>query len=1189
MKTPISSAALTGDAMSKASVLTQPSTPSAAVTGEFVTMAGERYYAIRNVDKIPPFFISVVSDSDHWLFVASNGGLAAGRVSPDTSLFPYITVDKIYESTPHTGSKTLLRVELEGQHDDWEPFNAEHDNRFNINRNLYKNSLGNKLLFEEINHDLQLVFRYTWACSDRYGFVRQCEIENFGAGSCSIELLDGLQNLLPAGTPRYAQTNTSYLVDAYKWNELDEHTGLALFTLFSGITDRAEPSESLKATTVFSLGLDKPKILLSSQQINRFRDSAEVSQENHKRGIRGAFMVNASLKLAPKTATRWQLVANIEQSQTQSVNLQHQLANPQALEAAIEQSLQQSSDALARIMAAGDGFQVTAEETVAVHHYANVQYNIMRGGIFDNQYQVDAQDFGATIRAFNGAVYQQHQTLLEALPPQTHFNQLLSMIIEQGDPQLERLTYEYLPITFGRRHGDPSRPWNEFEIKLKDETGDPLLAYQGNWRDIFQNWEALMFSYPEFIENVIAKFVNASTADGYNPYRITKEGIDWEIEEPDDPWSYIGYWGDHQIIYLQKLLELSQQFHPNRLDQLLRRPIFSYANVPYKIKPFDALLENAKSTVVFDHELAQRIEQRVASLGADGKLLADASGQVYLVNLLEKLLVPLLSKLGNLVIDGGIWLNTQRPEWNDANNALVGQGLSMVTLYYMRRYVRLLQQLLTTQLTNGHSDEINLSTEVSQWLVDTAGALNSARVHLSNGPIAETLRYAILAELGQASGQYRQVIYQQESFSGTRTHRIRDITALLNDALAAIDHSIQSNLAPDGLYHAYNLLELRPDAISVDRLYAMLEGQVAALSSGAIAPVEAVAVLERLFKSNLYRADQKTFLLYPDRQLPSFLEKNRLPTHQVEALPVLMKMLAQGEHRIIEQDANHCYRFNAELRNIFDLNAQLDALTEEYGDSLEQARAPLQALYEQVFNHKAFTGRSGGMFGFEGLGSIYWHMVSKLLLATQENFFIAREQAGQNGSKTQHAISHRLGELYYRIRDGIGFNKTPAEYGAFPTDPYSHTPSHIGAQQPGMTGQVKEEIITRFAELGIRVHGGLVLFDPGLLRPCEFVSEPTLFRFLDVDRQWQQLAVPAAGLAFTWCQVPLVYRLDNQTSARLEVTWDDGTQQILPALTLPLEMANELFKRSGRIRRIDLVVGDRQLFSTAPAPSDGSI
>ena len=40
----------------------------------------------------------------------------------------------------------------------------------------------------------------------------------------------------------------------------------------------------------------------------------------------------------------------------------------------------------------------------------------------------------------------------------------------------------------------------------------------------------------------------------------------------------------------------------------------------------------------------------------------------------EKLLVLLLTKLTNLVPEGGIWMNTQRPEWNDANNALVGKG-----------------------------------------------------------------------------------------------------------------------------------------------------------------------------------------------------------------------------------------------------------------------------------------------------------------------------------------------------------------------------------------------------------------------------------------------------------------------------------------------------------------------------------
>ena len=174
--------------------------------------------------------------------------------------------------------------------------------------------------------------------------------------------------------------------------------------------------------------------------------------------------------------------------------------------------------------------------------------------------------------------------------------------------------------------------------------------------------------------------------DGYNPYRITKEGIDWEVEEPDNPWSYIGYWGDHQIIYLLKFLELSTNFHPSRLRGLLRRPTFCYANVPYRIRPFEALLEDPKNTVDFDEDQAELIDHRVATLGADGKLVLDDNGDVYQVNLLEKLLVPLLAKLSNLVVDGGIWLNTQRPEWNDANNALVGHGLSMVTLYYSVSY-----------------------------------------------------------------------------------------------------------------------------------------------------------------------------------------------------------------------------------------------------------------------------------------------------------------------------------------------------------------------------------------------------------------------------------------------------------------------------------------------------------------------
>ena len=136
-------------------------------------------------------------------------------------------------------------------------------------------------------------------------------------------------------------------------------------------------------------------------------------------------------------------------------------------------------------------------------------------------------------------------------------------------PSLTRLCYEYLPITFGRRHGDPSRPWNKFNIKVND--GNSVLYYhEGNWRDIFQNWEGLIISYPNSLPSIISKFLNATTKDGYNPYRINKEGIDWEVIDEHDTWSHIGYWNDHQIIYLLKLLEAQWQIDNNFiLDSIL--------------------------------------------------------------------------------------------------------------------------------------------------------------------------------------------------------------------------------------------------------------------------------------------------------------------------------------------------------------------------------------------------------------------------------------------------------------------------------------------------------------------------------------------------------------------------------------------------------------------------------------------
>ncbi|TDF39864.1 hypothetical protein EYS14_10245 [Alteromonadaceae bacterium M269] len=1136
------------------------------VEGSFVTIDGETFYAINHVDQMPPFFVSLVSNSDHWLFISSTGGLTAGRVSPETALFPYTPVDKIHESSLHTGSKTLIRLSSSNGFRLWEPFNEEQSCFYHCSRHLYKNELGNKIRFEEVNEDLGLVFSYTWSFSDDFGFVRECQLTNLNEEHVSLEIIDGLQNILPAGTPRYTQTQSSNLVDAYKWSEIDSETGLAFFTLYSGITDRAEPSESLRANTVFCLGLKADTNLLSSEQLNLFKKSRDLTQESLKKGVRGAYLVHSVLELMGKSQSKWVMVANLEQDQSQVAMLNKKLRDPDALANAISRSVDEGNDELARIVATSDGFQQTNESLVSLHHYANTLFNVLRGGTFSDQYKILTKDFVDTLALFNRPVFNRHQHVLQDLPEALGLDELHGLVTQQNDEQLKRLATEYLPITFGRRHGDPSRPWNQFELRFKDEQGNPLLSYQGNWRDIFQNWEALLFSYPDYIEQVIAKFVNASTVDGYNPYRITKQGIDWEVEEPDDPWSYIGYWGDHQVIYLLKLLELSDKFHPGQLHYLLDAEIFSFANVPYRIKAFDELLKDPKNTVLFDEELACKIDERVSQIGSDGKLLLDESDQVYQVNLLEKLLITLLSKLSNFVLGGGIWLNTQRPEWNDANNALVGQGLSMVTLYYMRRYIDFLSRLLSSTSV----EQVQLSNEVARWLTQTALAISE--LELSSSSVKWKTAHQLMLSLGQIASEYRTAVYCQEGFSGKTKVKMSLIQQLLDDSQRLIDESISVNRADDGLYHAYNLLEADNESLRISHLYPMLEGQVAALSSGALKPEESNDVLDKLFDSAIFRADQKTFMLYPDRDLPSFLEKNKLPATVVESNPLLATMLKLKDERVVRVGVDGEYRFNADLKNSAALLERISSLSAEYGDVANSTIEHIAKAYEEVFSHKAFTGRSGGMFGFEGLGCIYWHMVAKLLLAVQEQFFAALEK----GASAE--LVRKLGAHYYAVREGIGFNKTPQEYGAFPCDPYSHTPKHAGAQQPGMTGQVKEEVLTRFGELGIKVSDGRVSFEPYLLRKQEFNTESSVFRYLDICGDWQNTDIPEGSLAFTWCQVPIVYRLSKGEVMVVTIEFSEGKKVQIASGCLSQEESRQIFGRKGVINRIDVEIPEGILF-----------
>ncbi|HYW68829.1 MAG TPA: hypothetical protein VE960_04430, partial [bacterium] len=625
----------------------------------------------------------------------------------------------------------------------------------------------------------------------------------------------------------------------------------------------------------------------------------------------------------------------------------------------------------------------------------------------------------------------------------------------------------------------------------------------------------------------------------------------------------------HQIIYLLKLLESTTRYLPGELEDLLHREIFSYADVPYRIRPYEEMLKDPSSTIDFDRATDVKIERRVATMGTDGRLMQAADGGIYHVNLLEKLLIPLLSKLSNLVPDGGIWLNTQRPEWNDANNALVGNGVSVVTLCYLRRYFTFLDELLS----GAAGEELNVSVEVYGWFREIQSTLERSERLLDAGPISDADRKKVMDELGRAFSDYRREVYAN-GFSGKVALPVKEAVDLCRTARAFIDHGIRANRRGDALYNSYVLLELSNDMdqAALSPLPVMLEGQVAVLSSGLLNAEEAAELLDGLFSGPLYREDQQSFLLYPEKQLPAFMDKNIVPPESASAVALCRDLLEKGEGSIIVRDASGVIRFHPDFRNVSDLAAALDRLGErgEWADPVARDREAVTALFEDVFNHSAYTGRSGAMYSYEGLGCIYWHMVAKLLVAAQETVF----RAGEDGSPG--ALRDGLADFYYRIRSGLGFEKTPGEYGAFPTDPYSHTPPHGGAKQPGMTGQVKEEILTRLGELGVRVEDGVVSFRPTLLEADEFLSEPTVFRFFDVSGDALSIELGAGSLAFTFCQVPVVYSLvEGEGSA--SIVWRDGTEHIFEGDSLSKELSRVLFERNGRIARIHVRVPERSL------------
>ena len=261
-----------------------------SVKGKFTKIDGREFYEIENYDKLDPFLFTLAASNDIWIYLSSNGGVTAGRMSAERAFFPYLTEDRLYHSTD-TGAKTIVKVTKDGKTSLWQPFTNAYIEGYQTTRNLDKSVIGNEVIFEEINHCLGITFRYGWQSCEKYGIVRTASIVS--DSDVDVEIIDGMLNILPFGVRSAFQLELPCLADAYKSSEIiGDHT--AVYSLTSAINDKPTPEEMLRCNIAWAIADFPYQLYVSEKALKQFVNGTPEKSDTSF-GDRGAFLMSFKL------------------------------------------------------------------------------------------------------------------------------------------------------------------------------------------------------------------------------------------------------------------------------------------------------------------------------------------------------------------------------------------------------------------------------------------------------------------------------------------------------------------------------------------------------------------------------------------------------------------------------------------------------------------------------------------------------------------------------------------------------------------------------------------------------------------------------------------------------------------------------------------------------------------------------
>jgi len=663
-----------------------------------------------------------------WVFYVNRAqGVASfGIKDKDHSISEFFPANKAYSSVPHWGFRTFIKINGKKY---YEPFKVIPDSKVRQEMIIKSASLE----IREISLDLGLsisVKYFTLPSTSIGGLARVVSIKNISKRKMDLEVLDGLNQIVPFGSLNSLLKNMSRTLEA--WMHSIVCGNLAIFRLIIDPMDISHTKYIEGANFNYSFYYNKGKKIRPYIIVDPMAVFSEDTSSSYPVNFLGK---NFKTPLNQITCGRMpcsfsHLKWNLSSGQEQTFySVFGSAPRAELIEEAVktfdQDFLKRKEGENEAIIKGIKNDASCFSGSKEFDNYVKCTYldNVLRGGY---PYAVKAKDAG-----FGG--------------------------------KKDKSIY----YIFSRKHGDLERDYNYFHL---------LPSYfsegEANYRDINQNRRMDLFFSPSIGCQNISYFLNFIKVDGYNPLVIKGEKLFFKkaqssailgdfgiknqklahlmtrgfylgdffklLEEEKikvnsirrkssvecadggissvflsavpsnkidskrelvsvllekaerEPQAHYegGYWIDHWHYNLD-LIESFLYFYPDRLKELFLDNIFSFWDDEYRIKD-RASRYTLRGGAVYQGESVEAVKEKKIALRERDRFrnfLRTESGEVYKTNLVCKLLTLILNKAATLDPEGiGVEMEADKPGWCDSLNGLPALfGSSLCETFELKR------------------------------------------------------------------------------------------------------------------------------------------------------------------------------------------------------------------------------------------------------------------------------------------------------------------------------------------------------------------------------------------------------------------------------------------------------------------------------------------------------------------------